>query len=259
MAKTICVINQKGGVGKTTTSVNVAGILSTRDYHVLLIDSDPQSNATTYYAMYDKSHKSISEIMLSESPASDAIRHTGIDNLDILPATDEFRTADGSLSLINLGKEFILSDALEPIKKDYDFIIIDCPPDDDNVTTNDLVASDYVLLPTIPDQFAFDSIRCMTSLLHKVRRSSNPHLTNLGMLITMDENTVSKKTYKKELQSMPDFPCFNTVIRKNTKLQEAINSNLPINLYESGCSGTQDYNRLVDELLEKIGGTGSAD
>lgn len=257
MAITICVINQKGGVGKTTTSVNVSGILASRGYQVLLIDSDAQSNATTYYAMYDTELPSIHDVMLRNVPVLDAVRRTAVEGLDILPATFKFREADGALSLINMGKEFILSEALEPAKEVYDYIIIDCPPDDDNVTTNDLVASDYVLLPTIPDDFAFESIRCMSELLAKVCRTSNPGLNNLGMLITIDENTVNKKAYKEALRNADFFPCLATVIRKNTKLQEAINAHQPINLYDANCAGSQDYNKLVDELLQKTDGTGS--
>jgi chromosome partitioning protein len=257
MSKTICIINQKGGVGKTTTSVNVAGILADRGYRVLLIDSDPQSNATAYYNMYESELPGIYDVMLRGVPVAKAARETSVENLYILPATFEFRKADGALSLINMGKEFVLSEALKPERDKYEYIIIDCPPDDDNVTTNDLVASDYVLLPTIPDDFAFESIRCMSELLIKVCRTSNPGLNNLGMLITIDENTVSKKAYKDALREAEFFPCMNTVIRKNTKLQEAINAHLPINIYDASCAGSLDYGKLVDELIEKTCGTGS--
>lgn len=253
MSKTICVINQKGGVGKTTTSVNVAGILASRGYRTLLIDSDPQSNATTYYGLYDDALPSIYDVMLESKPVKTAIRPTEIPHLDMLPAVQNFRKADGALSLINIGKEFILAEALEPIKSDYDFIIIDCPPDDDNVTANDLVTSDYILLPAIPDDFAYDSICGMAELLRKVRRSSNPKLQNLGILVTLDENTSVKKAYKADLQKAEIFPCLTTTIRKNTKLQEAITAHQPIHLYEPNSTGSIDYNRLVDELLEKAG------
>jgi chromosome partitioning protein len=253
MSTTICVINQKGGVGKTTTSVNVSGILACRGYKVLLIDSDPQSNATAYYNMYDAEKPGIYDVMLKGVPVQNAVRETHVKNLDILPATFDFHNADGALSLINMGKEFILSDALKPIGETYDYIIIDCPPDDDNVTTNDLVESDYVILPTIPDDFAFESIRCMSSLLTKVCRVCNPGLKNLGMLITMDEATISKKAYKKALMENDFFPCLNTVIRKNTKLQEAINVHEPINIYSPSCAGAKDYAQLADELLAKTG------
>ena len=254
MSKTICIINQKGGVGKTTTSVNVSGILACRGYKVLLIDSDPQSNATAYYDMYDAEKPGIYDVMLKGIPVQNAVRETSVKNLDILPATFDFRNADGALSLINMGKEFILSDALKPVSETYDYIIIDCPPDDDNVTTNDLVASDYVILPTIPDDFAFESIRCMSELLINVCRTSNPALKNLGILITMDESTISKKAYKQALQSNGFFPCLDTVIRKNTKIQEAINAHEPINIYNPSCAGAKDYGKFADELLVKTGG-----
>jgi chromosome partitioning protein len=259
MSKTICIINQKGGVGKTTTSVNVAGILASIGFRVLLIDSDPQSNATTYYDMYDAKLPGIYDVMLRGLPVNSSVRKTSVEGLDLLPATFEFRKADGALSLINMSKEFVLSEALTPVKSTYDYIIIDCPPDDDNVTTNDLVASDYILLPTIPDDFAFESIRCMSELLTKVRKTSNPALKNLGVLITIDENTVVKKAYKAELQKGKPFPCMEAVIHKNTKLQEAINAHIPINLYDVGCTGSKDYNQLVDELLIKTNRTSSVD
>lgn len=250
MAITICIINRKGGVGKTTTSVNVAGILATRGYATLLVDSDPQGNATSYYGLYDEALPSIYDVLKASEPvpAINAIRHPAVPHLDVLPSSSEFLKANGEMSLINIGKEFILSDALKPMQGLYDYITIDCPPADDNVTTNDLVASDYILLPTIADDFAFKSIMDMIALLKKVQRS-NPRLKNLGTLITLDERTTAKTAYKEMVRGIDGFPSLKTCIRKNTKLQEAINGHLPIHLYEPKSAGAQDYNALVDELL----------
>lgn len=255
MATVISFINQKGGVGKTTTSVNTAAILAERGFKVLLIDLDPQSNTTGYYDMYDSEKPSIYDVMIKGAKVSEAIRATQISGLDLLPSILDFSRAELELSQKLMRQEYILKDALDEVTDKYDYILIDCPPARNKITINALTSSEYVVLPTIPDHFALESITSMAELLNDVKRGVNPKLCILGILITLDERTSNKKTYKEVLQSGQLLPCFNVAIRKNTKLQEAINSHDPINVYDKGCTGAQDYNDFVSELLLKTGST----
>lgn len=264
MATTICIMNQKGGVGKTTTSVNAAGIMASRGYHVLLVDNDPQGSATSYYDKYYEKEDpvvlkgmrplSIYDIYKRENTVSlaEAIRKTKVPNLDLLPADFKFKSTDGELFLIQSGKEFVLADALEPVLDTYDYIVIDCPPADNNITTNALVAANYILLPNIADKNAFSSITAMITMIKKITRS-NPRLKILGTLVTMDEKTRNKLAYKNAIFNYTKFPTLKTVIRKNTRISEAINNQVPVHMYDAGCTGAADYNALVDELLSKMG------
>lgn len=260
MAKTISFINQKGGVGKTTSSVNTAAILAERGFRTLIVDLDPQANATGYYDLYDSDRPSIYDVMIKGVSVENAIRDDlailspGV--LDLLPSVLEFSRAELELSQKLMRQEYILKDALDKVSDKYDYIIIDCPPARNKITINALTASDYVVLPTIPDHFAIETIVSMGELLNDVKQGVNPHLQVLGVLITIDEHTGNKKMYKSVLQSGELLPCFHSAIRKNTRLQEAINAHLPINLYDKNSFGNQDYNALVDELIQKTG-TGS--
>lgn len=263
MATTICVMNQKGGVGKTTTSVNVAGILATRGFRVLLVDNDPQGSATAYYDKYVEEpadHRQLKgligiyDVYRRDNPlvVSAVVSKTKVLNLELVPADYRFKDTDGDLFLVKAGKEFVLTDALEPVLESYDYIIIDCPPADNNLTTNALVAANYILLPNIADANAFKSITSMITMIKNVKRS-NPRLKILGTLITMDEKTRNKAAYKRALFNYTNFPALSTVIRKNTRIAEAINNQVPVHVYDPSCTGAADYNALVDELLSKMG------
>ena len=253
MSKTISYINQKGGVGKSTSAINSSAILAEKGYRVLLVDLDPQANTTSYYGLYNNIEPSIYDVMIRGKRVSEVIKATAFENLDLLPATLNFSKADLELSQKLMRQEYILKDSLENVKNKYDYIIIDCPPARNKVTINALTASDYVIMPTIPDAFSIESIISMTELLSEIKNGVNPNLQILGVLITMDEATNNKKAYKEELLKGELISCFNTVIRKNTKLAEAINVNLPIYLYDKNCNGTLDYIAFTDELLEKTG------
>ena len=250
----IAITYEKGGVAKTTTAVNVSAILAGRGYKTLLIDLDHQSYATSYYGLYDESLPGVFEVMQGTVPASRAIRSTGIQNLDILPATYALRDIETVLMMKLRRQEYTLQGVMKDADTKYDYILIDCPPSGERVKTNALAYADYVLLPTIPDDYAIHGLQCMAETIVDIKQAVNPALTVLGVLITIDEHTVNKMAYKKALQEQTIFPCFRTAIRKNTKLSEAINAHQPINLYEPKSSGNADYNALTDEILAKTGG-----
>lgn len=251
MSKNIAVTYEKGGVGKTTTAVNVAAILAERGYNVLLVDLDQQSYATSYYDMYDDTKPGIYELMQGKVTAMDVVQSTDVPKLEIIPATTSFKNIDTVLMTMTRMQEFVLKKALSPITEFYDYIIMDCPPSGNRVKTNALTFADYVLLPTIPDDYFIHGLMCMAEEIVDIRSSINPQLEVLGVLVTIDERTANKRAYKAALQGQDVFPCFETAIRKNTALSAAINAHKPINLYDKRCNGTKDYNALVDEILAK--------
>lgn len=249
MAKTIGITYEKGGVGKTTTAVNVSAILAGMNYRVLLVDADPQSYATGYYDMYDDTLPNLYTVMSKDVPVKEAVRETDIENLDLLPAIYGLEAIETDLAAIPFGQEYVLKEALKPIKNDYDYIIIDCPPAGIRMKTNVLAAADGLILPTIPDDYAIQGLICISSKLKALQRSVNPNLRVLGVLLTLDEQTSNKRAYKNALLNQSLFPCFKSTIRKNTTLSEAINSHKPICEYSKNSIGAKDYLSFTYELL----------
>lgn len=250
--KTIGVIYEKGGVGKTTTAINVSAILADKGFRVLLVDADPQSYATGYYDLYDDSLPSLYEVMSKELSPTEAIRPTTIERLDILPATYRLEAVESDLAALPFGQEYVLKDALETVADKYDYCLIDCPPSGIRIKTNVMTASDFLILTTIPDDYAIQGILCISKKLKGIQRSVNPDLKVTGILITLDEHTSNKMAYKEALQGQTMFPCFKQTIRKNTTISEAINAHLPVHRYDKRSSGAADYLALTDELLEVL-------
>ncbi len=251
MSIKIAITYEKGGVAKTTTAVNVSAMLAERGYKVLLIDLDHQSYATSYYGLYDDSQPGIYELMQGAVTAKQTIRPTDIQNLDILPSTYAFRNMETALMMKVRRQEYTLQNALQDIEGEYDYILIDCPPSGDRVKTNALAFANYIILPTIPDDYAIHGLQCMAETIVDIKQGVNPGLQVMGVLITIDEKTANKMAYKEALQNQDIFPCFKTAIRKNTKLSEAINAHQPICVYEPKSNGCIDYQALTDEILSK--------
>ena len=251
-ATKIAVTYEKGGVGKTTTAVNMSALLADKGHKVLLVDLDPQSYATGYYALYSDDLPSIYDVMTRDYPAEKAIRHTHIENLDLLPCTFNMSSIETHLAARPMRQEYVLKDALTDIAASYDFIILDCPPAGLRIKTNALAAATGLILPTIPDDYAIQGLRCISTQLVNMKRGSNPKLEVYGVLITLDERNANKRAYKEALQAQTIFPCFRTTIRKNTTLSAAINAHEPIQRYDRTSNGCKDYTAFVDELLEKL-------
>lgn len=254
MATIIGITYEKGGVGKTTTAVNVSAIMANAGYRVLLVDADPQSYATGYYDLYDDNRPSLYDVMSKGVPVKDAILDTIIPCLKLLPAVYKLEAIESDLAAIPFGQEFVLKDALEPVLEDFDYILIDCPPAGVRMKTNVMAASDGLILPTIPDDYAIQGLICISNKLKAMQRSVNPGLRVLGVLLTLDEHTANKRAYKEALQNQTLFPCFRQTIRKNTTLSEAINSHQPIVQYDKRSLGARDYRAFTEELLEVLHG-----
>lgn len=250
----IAITYEKGGCGKTTTAVNLSSILGERGYKVLLVDLDFQAYATSYFDLCNAEQYSINEIMNGICSAQDAIIDTGFENLYLLPSKYQFKGIETVLMMKTRRQEYTLSTALNTVEDDYDFIILDCPPNGERIKENALVYADYIILPAIPDDYAMHGLLCIYQEVTELKKFVKPNIEILGILITMYERNNNKQAYTEYLQNQEDIPCFKTIIRKNTTLSEAINHSRPINYYRRSSNGNMDYNRLCDEVLSMLGG-----
>lgn len=255
MRKTkIAITYEKGGVGKTTTAVNLAAILAEKGFRVLLVDLDPQSYATAYYDLYDDSLPSVYDVMTGRSRAGETVRETNVNNLHIIPCTYNFKDIETFLMMKTRRQEYTLRETMADVSDLYDFVLMDCPPSGNRIKTNALAYADYVLLPTIPDDYAIHGLLCMANELVEIRQGVNPSLDVLGVLVTIYERTANKRAYTEALQGQDIFPCFHTLIRKNSALSAAINAHKPINLYARRSNGCTDYTALADEIIQRLEG-----
>lgn len=251
--KTIAITYEKGGVGKTTTAVNLSAMLADRGYRVLLVDTDPQAYATGYYDLRDPRKPTLYDVMRDEADIDETIRHTSVERLDLLPASMKLRDIEDELAAMPFGQEYVLKDALEPIADRYDFVIIDTPSAAKRMKTNVLAAADGLVLTTIPDANAMDGLGCISQMLRGVRRMVNPNLTVYGVLIVLDEKRVaSKQLYKEILHEQTIAPVFQSVIRKNSTISDAIGAHQSVHYYNKRCNGAKDYEAFTNELLEVI-------
>lgn len=256
MAKKIAITYEKGGCGKTTTAVNVAAILALRyQMRVLLVDLDKQAYSTAYYFQdYKNLNNTIYEVMTGKCTAQKAVIHTDYEGLDILPSCRRFKEIETHLMLMTRRQEYLLLSCIGEIENDYDVIIFDCPPSGDRIKENALTAADYVILPVIPDDFALPGLVQISEEITEIRRFTNQNIKVLGVLITMYERTNNKIAYTQAFKSQKLLPVFDTVIRKDTKLSEAINHHKPIISYNKRCNGALDYFSLVDEIVVELKG-----
>ena len=254
MAQIISIVNQKGGVGKTTTAVNLGAYLAEQGKFVLLIDLDPQANATSGLGIdYQNLDKGVYEALLGAHPARNVLHQTKHGGFKLAPATPNL--AGASVELVNVGRrEYCLSDALLDIRSDFDYILIDCPPSLGLLTVNGLVAADHILIPVQAEYFALEGLGQLLNTINLVRNNVKPDLNILGAVITMFDKRVrlSSQVMEELYKFFPD-KIFRSVIPRSVRLSEAPSHGLTIHHYDSSSSGARAYERLAREVIEQLG------
>ena len=251
MTKIIAVTNQKGGVGKTTTAVNLSALVAESGKRVLLVDIDPQGNATSGLGKSDADSNTVYEVLLGEAAARDAIVPTGFGGLDLMPTSIELAGAEIELVSVDR-REGLLKKALEDIKNDYDYIFIDCPPSLSLLTLNALTAADSVLIPIQCEYYALEGVGQLVNTVKLIRMKLNPNLKVEGILLTMfDARTNLCAQVVQEVRNHFRDEAFDTMIPRNVRLSEAPSYGMPIHLYDPRCAGAQAYRELAAELIER--------
>ena len=250
MGKIIAVANQKGGVGKTTTTVNLSTILAKRGKKVLLIDTDPQGNATSGLGVEKESELSTYDLLITDVAAEDIVQETAIKNLYISPSN--INLAGAEVQLVSMmSREQRMKEKLDVIKNKFDFILIDCPPSLGLITLNAFTASDSVLIPVQCEYYALEGLGQLLNTVELVRKHLNKNLYVEGALLTMYEiRTNLANQVVKEVKRFFQNKVYKTVIPRNVKLSEAPSYGMPITVYDSRSKGAKSYEKFVKELLK---------
>lgn len=252
MGKIIAIANQKGGVGKTTTAINLSASIATNSKSVLLIDIDPQSNATNGFGFSQNQIKdTIYEVLIGTSTLEEALLNTEIQNLKLIPSNINLVGAE--IELVNFSnREKILKSKLDSAKEKFDFVFIDCPPSLGLLTVNALTSADSVIIPVQCEYYALEGLSKLLNTIHMVKVSLNPKLNIEGVLLTMfDSRLRLSNQVAQEIWNLFGSKAFKTVINRNVRLSEAPSHGKPIILYDPTSIGCRNYLELARELLTR--------
>lgn len=250
MSNIIAILNQKGGVGKTTTTINLAAYLAKAGHSVLIVDSDPQGNATSGLGVHKDGDATTYQVLLGLTKIQDATQETSITGITILPANTNLAAAETEL-VQQQGRETKLREALTGLQ--YDYVLIDCPPALSLLTINALVAANWLLIPVQAEYYALEGLGQLMDVFQRVKQTMNPNLNLLGVLVTMyDSRTSLAEQVVKELQKYFGASVFSTQIPRNVRLAEAPSYGKPISEHDKWSKGARAYKQFSKEVIKRV-------